>query len=46
MQKYKKVMQNNEFKISASTWNEKCELPDESYLFQIFKIILNISSKT
>ena len=31
MQKYKKVLQNNKFKISALTWNEEFELPDGSY---------------
>ena len=27
----KKVYKNNKFKISASTWNDKFELPDGSY---------------
>ena len=27
----KKSYQNNEFKISAATWNEQFELPDGSY---------------
>ena len=31
MEKYKKVVQNNIFKISAPTWNEEFELPDGSY---------------
>ena len=31
MEKYKKVIQNNKFKISAPTWNKKFELPDKSY---------------
>ena len=38
---------SNKFKISAPTWNEKFELPDGSYsVYQIFKIILSISSKS
>ena len=35
---------NNKFKISAPTWNDKFELPDGSYsvfLYQICKIISN-----
>ena len=28
MEKYKKVIQNNKFKISAPTWNDKFKLPD------------------
>ena len=31
MEKYKKVIKNNKFKISAPTWNEEFELPDGSY---------------
>ena len=27
----KKLYKNNEFRISAPTWNEEFELPDESY---------------
>ena len=30
-EKYKKVIKNNEFKVSAPTWNEELELPDGSY---------------
>ena len=30
MEKYKKVIKNNKFKISAPTWNEEFELPDGS----------------
>ena len=41
----KKSYKNNKYKISAPTWNEKFELPDESILYQIFKNILSISSK-
>ena len=26
-----KIRQNNEFKISAPTWNEELQLPDGSY---------------
>ena len=34
---------NNQFKISAATWNDKFELSDGSYsICQIFKIILSI----
>ena len=47
MENYKKVIQNNKFKISAPTSNEEFELPDGSYYtHQIFKIILNIISKS
>ena len=31
MKKYKKVIQNNKFKISAPTWNEEFELRNGSY---------------
>ena len=31
MEKYKKVIKNNRFKMSAPTWNEEFELPDGSY---------------
>ena len=34
---------NNRFTISAPTWNEKFDLPDDHILHHIFKIILNIS---
>ena len=30
----KKSYKNNKFKISAPTWNEEFELPDESYSIQ------------
>ena len=36
---------NKEFKISAPTWNDTFDLPDDLTLFLIFKIILNISLK-
>ena len=36
---------NNKFKILAPTWNEEFELPDKWFLYQIFKIILNIYLK-
>ena len=39
----KKFYKNNKFKISAPTWNEDFELLDGTYLYQILKIILNIS---
>ena len=28
MEKYENVMQNNEFEISAPSWNKEFELPD------------------
>ena len=31
MEKYKKVKQNNKFKISAPTWNEEFKLSGGSY---------------
>ena len=31
MEKYKRVIKNNKFKISAPTWNEEFELRDGSY---------------
>ena len=31
MEKYKKIIKNNKFKISVPTWNEEFELPDGSY---------------
>ena len=31
MEKYKKVIKKNKFKVSAPTWNEELELPDGSY---------------
>ena len=34
---------NNKFKISAPTWNDEFELPDDTFLYQIFKIISNTS---
>ena len=34
---------NNRFKISTPTWNDKFELPDGSLNYKIFKIILSIS---
>ena len=39
----KKLQKNNKFKISVLTWNEEFELPDGSYSYRTFKIILNIS---
>ena len=45
MKKYRKSYKNNKFKISAPTWNEEPELADKSYLYQIFKISLNIWGK-
>ena len=37
---------NNKFKISASTWNDEFNLSNGSFLFLMFKIILNTSLKT
>ena len=37
---------NNKFKISAPTWNDKFELLIDCILYQIFKIILSIFKKT
>ena len=36
---------SNKFKISASTWNDKFDIPDGSnyLMYQIFKTVLNIS---
>ena len=31
MEKHKKLIKINKFKISASTWNDEFELPDRSY---------------
>ena len=31
MEKHKKLIQNNKFKLSAPTWNYEFELPDGSY---------------
>ena len=31
MEKYKKHIQCNKFKISSPTWNDEFELPDGSY---------------
>ena len=39
----KKSYKNNKFKISASTWNEEFEPFVDHTLYQIFKIILNVS---
>ena len=36
---------NKKFKISASTWSDEFELPNASYSYQIFKIILSLSLK-
>ena len=36
---------NNEFKISAQTWNDTFDLPDSSYSILIFRIILNLLLK-
>ena len=32
---------NNKFKVSAPTWNDKFDLPDGLNLVSLFKIILN-----
>ena len=44
--KITKQYKNNKLKIIAPTWNDEFELPDGSFLFQIFKIILNLPLKT
>ena len=31
MEKYEKVIKNNKFEISASTWNDEFQLPERSY---------------
>ena len=36
---------NNKFKISAPTWSEEFNLPDGSFQYLIFKIILSIFLK-
>ena len=36
---------NNKFKISAPTWNDTFDLPDGSFLLQLFRIILDLSLK-
>ena len=41
--KTKSAYTNNKFNISATTWNDEFNLPDEHILFQTFKIILNTS---
>ena len=44
MEKYKKAYEINKLKISAPTWNEEVELPNESYFVSdiqdYFKYIL------
>ena len=42
---FKSAYRNNEFKISAPTWNDKFDLPVDRILFQTFKIVLNESLK-
>ena len=37
----KKSYKSNKFKISAPTWNEEFELPDDHIRYQVFEIILN-----
>ena len=51
MEKYKKVIQNNKFKISAPAWSEKPELPDGSNCVSDIQncseyILKNIGEKT
>ena len=45
MEKYKKSYKNNKFEVSAPTWNEGFEVPDDHILYLIFMITLNTSSK-
>ena len=40
--KTKDSCNNNKFKISAPTWNDKIELPVGHILYQIFKLYLSI----
>ena len=42
---FKSAYNNNEFKISAPTWNDKFDLPVDRILLQTFKIVLNESLK-
>ena len=46
MEKYKKVIKNNKFKISVPTWNENLIYLMDPALCQMCKITLNISLKT
>ena len=46
MEKYKKVIKNNKFKISVPTWNENLIYLMDRVLCQMCKITLNISLKT
>ena len=46
MEKYKKVIKNNKFKISVPTWNENLIYLMDRALCQMCKITLNISLKT
>ena len=41
----KSEYKNNKFKISDPAWNDTFDLPDGSYLFLIYEIILNTSLK-
>ena len=41
----KSLYNNNKFKISAPTWNDKFELSDGHILYQVFKIIFRIFQK-
>ena len=38
----KSTYNNNKFKISAPTWNETFDLPDDRIIYQKYKTILNI----
>ena len=40
MGKHKKLIQNSKVKVSAPRWNDEFELPDGSYLSQIFDYII------
>ena len=42
----RKQYKKNRLKILAPTWNDEFELPDGSYSVSVFKITLNISSKS
>ena len=41
----KSTYNNNKFKISAPPWNDTFDLPDGSFLLQLFRIILDLSLK-
>ena len=42
MEKYKNIIQNNKFKISAPTWNDEFGLSDGSNSVSDIQYILNV----